>query len=242
MTTDDGINQNRPVTVEINRIDSFSSTTSTSNKGTGGSDDWSSLAGGQGENTSSALLKRSRGGSGRVSRLAQQPSSLGDGSTITNTTIKTAPPLFQNYLLPAELQGSGLGINLSEGFMASHEESESKLQRRADVKGKAKMTMTTLSRPTSRKSGDVDFNSTKPSSEIFPAASLPRSSRTSGGGRGSGDSSVPEAWWMNQLRPFGHISYAYGFRGRRPSISTSHMSRRREKWNVRRRRERENNR
>ncbi|KAM7208007.1 hypothetical protein V8F20_001553 [Naviculisporaceae sp. PSN 640] len=236
----DWAHQHRLATPVVSRLPSFSSSMDTCNKGgRSGSCDWSSLAGGHGENTNSTLFERSGSGSGCGSRLVEQPSSLADGSTITNSTVMTLPPLFQSYLLPFELQGSGLGINLSEGFMASHVvESNSQAQQGADDKGTMK-TMT-LPRSPSHKSEDIGPDSAKPSSEIFPAAGISPSSETSGGAdRGSGDTSVPEAWWTNQGQPLEHVSHRYRFEGGRPETPSSPMSRRLEKLNIRKRRERE---
>ncbi|KAK4217703.1 hypothetical protein QBC37DRAFT_448922 [Rhypophila decipiens] len=60
----------------------------------------------------------------------------------------------------------------------------------------------------------------------------------------SGDSTVPaEAWWISQKQLQGRDRPSYGsdFGSGRPATPSSPMSRRREKWNVRKRRERESN-
>lgn len=242
MVVASGTNQNQSTTDGVNRIDSFSSTLSINNKEAGGSGDWSSFNGaGNGDRSSGMLWERSGSGSGRGSRLAQQPSSSGDGSTITNTTVNTAGPLFQNYLLPSEEHGSGLDLSLPEQFMTSREESEPQHQQRPDHKGKGKM-KTPPPEPASHNQESNRSNAMKPASGPPTAASIPRSSGTSGRSCGSGDSSVPEAWWTNQGLPHGHSPYGYGPGSGRPSTPTSPMTRRMEKWNVRKRRERENNR
>lgn len=221
------------------RLDSISSTVSTSHKGAGGSGDWSSYTGrgSHGEMTSSTTMNRTGSGSG--SRLAKQMSSSGDGSTITNTTAKTTPPLFQTHLPHNEGPSGLVGLGLPGSFI--DEESEPQDKWRVSGKGKAKATTPApLANQTAGKhtlTGPAGFNSLHPTT----ATDIPPRSDDSGRSSGSEDAAVPEAWWTNQEQPQGpgHVSYGYGLGSGRPSTPSSPLSRRREKWNVRRRRERE---
>lgn len=233
-------NQNKPSPLGGGRLDSISSTISTSNKGAGGSGDWSSYngRGSHGEMTNSTTMDRSGSGSG--SRLAQQISASGDGSTITNTTAKTTPPLFQIQLPHTEGHSGLLGLGLPESFMEVDEELEPQDQWRVNSdKGKAKAT--TPGPPANQTAGKNTLAGPAGFKPLHAPTTGASPSDKSGRSSGSEDAAVPEAWWTNQeqLQDQGHLAYSFGLGSGRPSTPSSPLARRREKWNVRRRRERE---